>query len=798
MLKYKFSNQCTGVFKSLLLAIAITLLSLSSGYAQTPMPIDLNSSVNGDLAMATESSTQSQAPALFYTFTLTKRTNIVIELTAVDSFLGRLYLLDSNGSVVAKIDDDFAWHSRIVGDFEAGTYRVKVSSLMLEESMEFVLSLKENIIKSNSIEPESIVDGMLGTASGISPRSKKRAHYYTFAIDEAKDMAITLDTHGFFGKIYLLDANQSVIASGGDGGYSRSTITQSLHAGSYMIDVTTTDENVEGIYTLRLRENIIKSSDIVLGARVESEWDLASGISPRSQKRTEYYHFTLLEPTQIKAVLSSGLQEMMYLLDSNGSLIDVDIILSGSSLIALQQLDAGSYTIDVTTQSYISQDVGSYSFELAQNSILTSPIELNSSVEGNWTESSGISPVSRSYSNYHTFVLTEPKDIVVELDSNISAFIGLIDEETRLVASYSKRITKRLSPGEYTISASKYLYDSNFGEYRLSLFENNLTAKPIALNSTINDAWGYRSGISPHSNKIANFYTFTLDKTTDILIGVTSSHTDIIDLVDSDGDVIRSHYGGYLANEESRLVATLLAGTYRIELGNEDDLREGAYILRLKENTKVVSPLLFNHQITTQWREGAYVNAYNLHYTDFYTFSLTKPTEVTITTHSDTSATLHISDQDGYFVNYRSGKDIVYSHLLDAGTYTIEFSAGYGSNELGTYSLVVGADIEPPAPIESLVVQDTDPFGAKIAWRHRSDDTVGYKIYLNDHLIDRVSGDRKYYRFWGLSPDTRYTYRVVAYNSAGESRAVQGRLQTSQDNHAWLIPTLYYPMQLAY
>lgn len=791
-------NFFNRLFSSLLFMVSF----VSFGYATDPIPIDINSSVNGDLATATHISALSHNHSQVYTFSLTKETDIVIDLNMADYYWGKLYLLDSNNSIAGETQDNFLRNNKIMGTFEAGTYSIDVTTSesgdALDTTQNFVLSLKENIIQNSVIQLDSITDGALSASSGISPRSKHRAHYYTFTLDEKKDIAITLDAD-YSRKIYLLDANQTIIAS--NNMYSNNvTIVQTLESGTYTIDVTTDSENATGIDTLRLKENIISNTDISLGTTVEDEWSLSSGISPQSKKRTHYYTFELLEPTDVKIELLGYPQGTLYLLDTNGSTIDTINIDSYNRKIITKTLNTGIYTIDATTNNYSGNDIGSYTLKLEQNIIETTPIDLNSSVDGNWTESSGISPVTNSYSHYYTFTLTEKKNILIKLDSSTDASLQLLDENNSIIASNYRKIVKILNPGDYTIVAFKYP-DNNFGNYSLSLHENIISTKLIALNSETNDEWTTHSGVSPHSRNYTNYYTFTLEKSTDILINVSSQQATHIYLFDSNNTNIGESYGGYYYNNlNNRLATTLPAGTYKIDVSADYDNTIGQYTLTLKENKKVLYPLLFNQQINTQWTTNSFVDPQSKRYIDYYTFSLTALTELTISVQSSATTVIVIRDKNGNYVTSKTGfnkGNILLTQLFEPGFYSIGITSDYNGNELSSYSLLINADIQVPAPIENIHSQNTQAFQSQISWQHVSNNTVGYKIYVNHKLVDTVGSDIDTYTLTGLEPDTQYTYSVIAYNSAGETASINGTLKTKKDTYTWLVPAVYYPMLLS-
>lgn len=647
--------------------------------------IFLDSLVNGELNNSVGISPRSGNKANYYTFTLDEPKDVVISLDGTMDTV--FYLLDTNGTIIeSRFEYPDTENVAIVLD--AGTYTIDVTSMYANDAS-YALQLRENNVSTIPIDLNSTASGDWNQNSGISPRSETYANYYTFTLDEPKDVVIKLDSNAY-ANLYILDSNNSIIAE--KSGFNDTTIMYKLDKGTYTIDASSRYNNI-GTFELTLRENTIAATEIVLNSITDGEWYGNSGISPRSKHYTHYYTFTLAQKTDIVIDFSaSTYHKKIYLLDSNGTILEETY---GDETVTLKTLNAGTYTIDATTD--YRNIIGSFTLRLKENIITSTPIELNSTKSGEWRISSGISPRSKKYANYYTFLLLDETDIIINIDtaSNENKEVYLLDVNGTIVKSlngYNKhRMVAKLQAGTYTIDLSS----KDLGNYTLGLYENIVSQTDIAINSTINGEWSPSSGFSSYSKNHTNYYIFTLEKSMEILIDLETDVYNSLYLLDANGSLIKS--------SSSSMVTSLSAGTYIIDVSFSESFMDetsgggiGSYILHLKENLISNTKIEFDDTIDDALTNNSGKSTDNNRYINTYTFTLDKRTNIICDVNSsELELEVRIRDSNNNSVAYGESEN----HLsrivktLNAGTYTIEVTTPSWEKEEGNYTLQLRENI---------------------------------------------------------------------------------------------------------
>jgi len=153
------------------------------------------------------------------------------------------------------------------------------------------------------------------------------------------------------------------------------------------------------------------------------------------------------------------------------------------------------------------------------------------------------------------------------------------------------------------------------------------------------------------------------------------------------------------------------------------------------------------------------------------------------------------SDNESGFVIYQDGKAVkcvsadatsqVIDGLEEGHTYTFTVRAKNNagcsdpSNEVTATTAVATVAPHSPTGLEAI---DKDKTCVRLKWVDNSDNESGFKIYdQNDNLIKTVSANKKCTTISGLSKATEYTFKVVAFNSAGESAASNEVTVTTED-----------------
>ena len=225
--------------------------------------------------------------ARFYTFTLDEAADIVINLSSDEDTY--LYLLNGHGKGGATLhsNDDIAGgglnlNSRLSVTLQPGDYTIEATTYKPATSGSFALTIAglgeaEVPVPDPQPEPEPVpeidtciesVDGdgtieegwddsCLSAKAALSGVGDRYARFYTFTLNEAADVTITLESyedtylyvlqsHGRDGE--TLHSNDDIVY----GVNTNSRLSENLDAGNYTIEATTYYAQTEGDFTLTI------------------------------------------------------------------------------------------------------------------------------------------------------------------------------------------------------------------------------------------------------------------------------------------------------------------------------------------------------------------------------------------------------------------------------------------------------------------------------------------------------------------------------------------------------------------
>ena len=227
--------------------------------------------------------------ARFYTFTLTEATDIVINLSSDEDTY--LYLLDGHGKGGNTLhsNDDIAGggvnlNSRLSVTLQAGSYTIEATTYSPDTSGDFTLTIAglrgaeaptpdpqpepapdpepevdacvESVDANGTIEG-NWNDSCLSDRAALSGAGDRYTRYYTFTLNAAVDVTITLesdeDTY-----LYLIESHGrsgTVLYEEDDIDYPSNTnsrLSETLQAGDYTIEATTYYAETSGGFTLRI------------------------------------------------------------------------------------------------------------------------------------------------------------------------------------------------------------------------------------------------------------------------------------------------------------------------------------------------------------------------------------------------------------------------------------------------------------------------------------------------------------------------------------------------------------------
>lgn len=97
----------------------------------------------------------------------------------------------------------------------------------------------------------------------------------------------------------------------------------------------------------------------------------------------------------------------------------------------------------------------------------------------------------------------------------------------------------------------------------------------------------------------------------------------------------------------------------------------------------------------------------------------------------------------------------------------------------------------PPSQPSELLASEITDNSITLQWVDNAQNETGYIIYQNDVLIAKLAANNTHYSINNLTPNTSYTYKIVAYNANGNSNAATITLKTEKSSYAWLVPVYH-------
>ena len=359
--------------------------------------------------------------ARFYTFSLAEAADLTITLESdADAYL---YLLNGHGKDGDTLhsNDDIAGggvnlNSRLSVTLQPGSYTIEATTYKPATVGSFTLTIAGLIeVEETTPEPapEPEADTCIGAISGdgtiegswddtcLSEKDApggtgdRYARFYTFTLDEAADIVISLSSDAD-AYLYLLDdhgkdgdtLHENDDIAGGDVNLN-SRLSVTLQPGSYTIEATTYKPATVGSFTLTIAGLIEveettpepapePEADTCIGAisgdgTIEGSWDDSclsdkAALSGTGGRYARFYTFTLEETADVTITLESDEDTYLYLLEGRGRsgtvLYEEDDIVYGvdTNSKLSENLQAGEYTIEATT--FYAQTDGYFSLKI--------------------------------------------------------------------------------------------------------------------------------------------------------------------------------------------------------------------------------------------------------------------------------------------------------------------------------------------------------------------------------------------------------------------------------------------------
>ena len=210
--------------------------------------------------------------ARFYTFTLTQEADIVISLSSdEDTYLYLLEGHDRDGDTLHSNDDiaggGVNLNSRLSVTLQPGSYTVEATTYSPEIVGDFTLTIEgvgepEADLCVEAVDADGAVeanwdDTCLSDRAALSGTGDRYTRFYTFTLDAAEDVTITLESNEDT-YLYLLEGhgrNGTVLYEEDDIDYPSNTnsrLSETLQAGDYTIETTTYNAQTSGDFTLTI------------------------------------------------------------------------------------------------------------------------------------------------------------------------------------------------------------------------------------------------------------------------------------------------------------------------------------------------------------------------------------------------------------------------------------------------------------------------------------------------------------------------------------------------------------------
>ena len=237
-------------------------------------------------------------------------------------------------------------------------------------------------------------------------------------------------------------------------------------------------------------------------------------------------------------------------------------------------------------------------------------------------------------------------------------------------------------------------------------------------DGSVSGTWSSDCESTANAGSYARYYSFTLNEGSDVTIDLESD-ADTYLYLRAGG----AKSGDYLyenddvdpgLDTDSRIEATLGAGTYTIEATTYDAGETGSFTLTVSGLGDAAMPgddpcldsLSGDGSVSGTWSSGCESMAREGSYARYYSFTLGESSDVTIDLESDADTYLYLRAGDAKSGDYLHENDDVESGNLNsqiaatlgAGTYTIEATT-YNAGETGSFTLTVsGLGDAAPTP----------------------------------------------------------------------------------------------------
>ena len=520
-------------------------------------------------------------------------------------------------------------------------------------------------------------------------KSGNYARLYSFTLGQ--EMEVTIDLTSSEDTVLNLlrgaGPDGDVIASNDDveSGNTDSQIVRTLEAGAYTIEATTFDAGVPGSFNLSVARTdgtgepepappdscIDDLGTLTASTSQAGTWtrDCPSSSEPNTFAR--YYSFTLGAETGVTVDLVSQRDTVLYLRGPvpGGELFNDDVELGNSNSQVSATLPAGAYTLEAST--YAAGQTGDFTLTITLAGDTGTPGNYDSDGDG-------------------TIELPELFDAIDDYFAGDIPLTALFD----VIDSYFSGAPVDGAPGEGTC------------------------VETVTGSEPVSGEWTAGCESSEPGRGHTRYYTFTLDRFTDVTITLTRVSGDADPYLylrrgtGQSGASLRENDGREGDPTVSEISARLSRGTYTAEATTYSAGQTGSFTLSIAQPEtdycleELRSPLVdtvgfpgrkWDSACVSGEREGSYAK--------YFRFTLDREAAVTITLESQDADTYlylregeaqsgaHLADNDDLSANPRNTNSRII-RTLAAGTYTIEATT-LAAGQSGNFNLTITG---PPGP----------------------------------------------------------------------------------------------------
>ena len=351
-------------------------------------------------------------------------------------------------------------------------------------------------------------------------------------------------------------------------------------------------------------------------------------------------------------------------------------------------------------------------------------------MNGAWGPGCDSAVSGRGHARYYTFSVSRDSEVSITLESeDADTYLYLREGEARSGAHLHEnddhegstgrsRIEERLPAGTYTIEATTY-GEGETGSFILTVRGLGVAApdpgagdcgERLSGDGSVNGAWGPGCDSAVSGRGQARYYTFSVSRDSEVSITLESEDADTY-LYLREGE---ARSGAHLhenddhegSTSRSRIEERLPAGTYTIEATTYGEGETGSFILTVR-GLGVAAPdpgagdcgerLSGDGSVNGAWGPGCDSAVSGRGQARYYTFSVSRDSEVSITLESEDADTyLYLREgevRSGAYLHENDDHEGSTSRSrieerLPAGAYTIEATT-YEEGETGSFILTV-------------------------------------------------------------------------------------------------------------